>query len=67
MTQQQRAGAVAAANEEAQGQCSREENIENCPVASTQGMEKVREGSNRKIIKKGRDAPREIIETHGAA
>jgi hypothetical protein len=62
-----RAEGPAAANEEAQGQCSCEENVENCPVAFTQAKKKVREGLNRKMIEQSRDAPREIIEIHSAA
>jgi hypothetical protein len=57
----------ATADEEAQGQCSCEENVENCPVALTQAKEKLCERLNRKTIEQSRDAPRHFIDIHGAA
>jgi hypothetical protein len=62
-----RAEGPASANEEAQGHCSCEENVENCAVVFTQAKEKLHDGLNCQIIEQSRNAPRNIIEIHGAA
>jgi hypothetical protein len=58
---------AAVPNEEAQGQFSHEENVENSPIASIQPMQKVREGLDRQVFEHARDTPRKIVKIHGAA